>query len=1010
PVVRSAWLEDSARAGRKLPLADYMVDGIFVQKGTLTASFSAAAAATPKKVPPSTTGSAMKRGSFSGPYSSSSSSSSSRDHSQASPGGTGPSSGERRAQSVHWSSDSRGSNTGSNRQSQASSKTGKAKALHPAQYAATAPIPSTTEAGSAANFVRSEPAAAGWSEVASPSVGRLADGRRREINKSSAAGMTGRDGGQWQRPASPESAHRRKAVAAAAGRALPGDGKSGAWRAPAGGGSRGGSNAVGAAQTRGMSSLSVSQQRQQQQRQQRQQQRQPYPSSAASAGVKPPSSHAGDKGSDGTTSTVNKGSGGPLNADEAENIVGGGASNEQSRAPQPTATCDGDRGTDGSGGNVSRETSDFEFPPPIELPEAWPHEAGGRSTKDDPAFMKTFFQNSRLHFIGVGRAHAVKVVNAGLAARALPGAAQPTFGGRALGRGETRVILHVDMDCFFVSVLVRNRPELRGKPVAVAHNASNAKGAGSSEISSCNYPARAKGLRAGMFMMQAKKLCPELIVLRYDFEAYTEASEKMYGVFLQYAPVVMAVSCDEAFLELAEGTDPMAAASQARGYDFFFLIRRRIFEETGCSASAGASNNMLLARLPIFTLNADGSIVVGSAVIAGATAYLDRNAPAVARMATKEAKPDGQFWLPTEIAMRHMGPLPVQDLPGVGWKLRKRLNDEGLNVCSDLWRLSLNQMQKGLGLGEKTGRALWEACRGIDKRPVQAPPDRKSIGAEVNYGVRFDTQAQAVGFLSELAVELSRRMAAEGVLGRALTLKIMKQKDGVGLPRKYLGHGICDARSKLLNLGRATADAGTLKSHALHLLKEAKVPPDKIRGIGLQMTRLVSAAGGDGVGGVGGASFGGGKGGPFGALRGWLVKPGGVEEEQGQEEGSTDAPQGAAARAAPAERPAPAPASAPATAPAMAVRSETSKEVEETSGNIVHPQQAGGTICTLLDLSGEAEDDDGTSASLQTLAAATAEAATSGGAVSPRNNKRRREERRDDQAPPPNDGRSPPGQ
>ncbi|CAN0388936.1 unnamed protein product, partial [Scytosiphon promiscuus] len=165
----------------------------------------------------------------------------------------------------------------------------------------------------------------------------------------------------------------------------------------------------------------------------------------------------------------------------------------------------------------------------------------------------------------------------------------------------------------------------------------------------------------------------------------------------------------------------------------------------------------------------------------------------------------------------------MQDLPGVGWKLRKRLNDEGLNLCSDLWRLSLTQMQKGLGLGDKTGLSLWEACRGIDKRPVQAPPDRKSIGAEVNYGVRFDTQAQASGFLSELAVELSRRMATEGVLGRALTLKIMKQKDGVGLPRKYLGHGICDARSKLLNLGRATADAETLKSHALHLLKEAKI-------------------------------------------------------------------------------------------------------------------------------------------------------------------------------------------
>lgn len=76
------------------------------------------------------------------------------------------------------------------------------------------------------------------------------------------------------------------------------------------------------------------------------------------------------------------------------------------------------------------------------------------------------------------RAHAVKVVNAGLAARALPGATQPVFGG-SLGRGETRVILHVDMDCFFVSVLVKNRPELKEKPVAVAHNGKRAGGGSS---------------------------------------------------------------------------------------------------------------------------------------------------------------------------------------------------------------------------------------------------------------------------------------------------------------------------------------------------------------------------------------------------------------------------------------------------------------------------------------------------------------------------------------------------
>ncbi|CAM9675855.1 unnamed protein product [Scytosiphon promiscuus] len=1051
PVVRSAWLEDSARARRKLPLADYMVDGIFVQKGTLAAAFSAASAgsaSTPSRSPPAT-GSGVKRGRFSGTYGGSadgaghpsdgrvqnSSSSSSSDGRQASPGAAGASpADERWAKGVRSCGEKRSAN-GSSSTSQASPGAGMLKSRYPSQPATAATAANASHTTPNARYGRSGPAAAGWSEVASPPVVTVTDGRAREANGSAVSGVNDHETGQWRPPPPPESAKKRKAVAAAAGGELPEvDRQSGGWEPPAGGvGRDGGNTTPGGDQTaKRMSSLSTGSQRQQhqqhqphmtqlqnqaqpkpvqsQQHQQQQQRRQqqgwppPTPTSpppslpraqqkpattptttsrvakptsiaAAASAAKPSGSHANGKGLAVTTPAVEKLSDDPLPEVEPGKVGNGregGAINKPAQPLQSTARSKGGSGSgDGGGsGGGSHEPSHVEFPPPLELPEAWPHEIGGRSTKDDPAFMKTFFQNSRLHFIGVGRAHAVKVVNAGLAARKVPGAVQPIFGRSPLGRGETRVILHVDMDCFFVSVLVKNRPELKDKPVAVAHNASNAKGAGSSEISSCNYPARAKGLRAGMFMMQAKKLCPELIVLRYDFEAYTEASEKMYGVFLRHAPVVMAVSCDEAFLELAEGTDPMAAATQ---------IRRRIFEETGCSASAGASNNMLLARYlmcmpPLMLL-----------------LTLQLFLSAFARIATKEAKPNGQFWLPAEVAMRHIGPLPVQDLPGVGWKLRKRLNEEGLNVCSDLWRLSLTQMQKGLGLGDKTGLSLWEACRGIDKRPVQAPPDRKSIGAEVNYGVRFDTQAQASGFLSELAVELSRRMATEGVLGRALTLKIMKQKDGVGLPRKYLGHGICDARSKLLNLGRATADADTLKSHALHLLKEAKIPPDKIRGIGLQMTRLVS-------------------------------DPGGVEEGQvqGQEEGSTLAAATSPAPSTPTRSAKP-PSSATVrqTSPwsmtkngknaadvARPTVSDTRKDVEEASASVV--TQTREAERTAVTPSGKGTGGGGTTALRQTPSTATREAAPSSGAVSSRKDELHREEGRDGQGAPRNDDRSPP--
>ncbi|CAM9559652.1 unnamed protein product [Ectocarpus sp. 4 AP-2014] len=856
PVVRSAWVQDSAEARRKLPLADYTVDGIFAQKSTLAASF--AAAATPKKSPPPPPPASEPAGvrrRFSGGNAGSG-------HGKASSGGAGPA--DRRAGDVdvRGGAGGGGGGGGSGDGGCGGGDGGVNSASRHGGPGArgVGPSPSESKSGHLSGGRNTKNGCQDQGHAAARVSPRHLSA---DVATTARHGVTGRGPGAVCLATSRSGgltgsgAHENASL----------DGENGEARRPP---------MLAAFEDSAAAVGGYSEQQRQQQRQHHQRRRQHIPElSAVSAAqptgggnavLTPSATHANRHGdidtpaNSGTLrdSVLEEESAGSReqsndsdrNRDNNNGDNASGSTHSGARYPVCSEAKDagGSGNGNGSGGGYAASGHDPSVPPPFELPEMGAAGEGGRSTKDDPAFMKTFFRNSRLHFIGVGRAHAVKVVNAGLAARALPGATQPVFGGR-LGRGETRVILHVDMDCFFVSVLVKNRPELKDKPVAVAHNASNAKGAGSSEISSCNYPARAKGLRAGMFMMQAKKLCPELIVLRYDFEAYTAASEKMYGVFLRYAPVVMAVSCDEAFLELGEGTDPMEAATR---------IRRSIFEETGCSASAGASNNMLLARRP-------GRCDVGETSQADVSSSLS-SVLSSSRMATKEAKPDGQFCLPPEVAMRHMGPLLVQDLPGVGWKLRKRLNEQGLASCSDLWPLSLTHMQKGLALGEKTGRALWEACRGIDKRPVQAPPDRKSIGAEVNYGVRFDTQTQADGFLSELAEELSRRMVTEGVLGRALTLKIMKQRDGVGLPRKYLGHGVCDARSKLLNLGHATADAATLKPHALQLLRECKVPPGKIRGIGLQMTRLVPASSGSGEGGV--------DVGRAGSLGGWLIKPG----------------------------------------------------------------------------------------------------------------------------------------
>jgi DNA repair protein REV1 len=139
-----------------------------------------------------------------------------------------------------------------------------------------------------------------------------------------------------------------------------------------------------------------------------------------------------------------------------------------------------------------------------------------------------------------------------------------------------RVIIHLDMDAFFATVAGLTHPSLRDKPLAVSHSNSNA-GTSGGEISSCNYPARARGVRAGMWMGEAKQLCPELLVMPYQFDRYQEISDRVYSIMLKYSAAVQPVSCDEAFLDVTGLGEPTDIAAS---------MRKEIEEQTG-----GASSN-----------------------------------------------------------------------------------------------------------------------------------------------------------------------------------------------------------------------------------------------------------------------------------------------------------------------------------------------------------------------------------------------------------------------------------
>ncbi|KAL5788177.1 hypothetical protein ACOSP7_005126 [Xanthoceras sorbifolium] len=408
------------------------------------------------------------------------------------------------------------------------------------------------------------------------------------------------------------------------------------------------------------------------------------------------------------------------------------------------------------------------------------------STLGDPNFVENYFKSSRLHFIGTWRNRYRKRF--------------PSYSGgkssslRISSDAQRTVIIHVDLDCFFVSVIIRSHPKLQDKPVAVCHS-DNPKG--TAEISSANYPARAYGVRAGMFVRDAKALCPHLVIFPYNFEAYEEVADQLYNILHKHCKKVQAVSCDEAFLDVTdlEGEDPQLLASK---------IRREIFETTGCTASAGIAGNMLMARL-----------------------------------ATRSAKPDGQCFIPPEEVDEYLHQLPIKALPGIGQVLEEKLKNQNIWTCGQLRMVSKESLQKDYGM--KTGEMLWNYSRGVDNRLVGMIQESKSIGAEVNWGVRFRDLQDTQHFLLNLCKEVSLRLQGCGVQGRTFTLKIKKRRKDADEPAKYMGCGDCDNLSHSMTVPVATDDVEVLRRITMQLFGSFHLDVRDIRGMGLQVSKLESA-------------------------------------------------------------------------------------------------------------------------------------------------------------------------
>ncbi len=288
---------------------------------------------------------------------------------------------------------------------------------------------------------------------------------------------------------------------------------------------------------------------------------------------------------------------------------------------------------------------------------------------------------------------------------------------------EPRKIIHIDMDAFFASVEQRDNPELRGRPVAVG--GSSARGV----VAAASYEARAFGVRSAMPSLTAGKRCPQLVFVKPRFEVYRAVSQQIHGIFRRYTDLIEPLSLDEAYLDVT--ADRLAIGSATR---IAQLIREQIRDEVNLTASAGVSYNKLLAKV-----------------------------------ASDQNKPDGLCVVRPEQGAAFAAKLPARRFYGVGPKTAERMARLGIHTGADLRERELDFLREHFG---KSAEYLYQACRGVDDRPVKPDRSRKSIGAERTYGEDILEEAALREALETIADMVWERVQRHGAAGRTVTVKI----------------------------------------------------------------------------------------------------------------------------------------------------------------------------------------------------------------------------------------------
>ncbi len=274
-----------------------------------------------------------------------------------------------------------------------------------------------------------------------------------------------------------------------------------------------------------------------------------------------------------------------------------------------------------------------------------------------------------------------------------------------------RKIIHIDMDCFYAAIEMRDDPRLRKRPLAVG-GAADKRGV----LCTCNYVARQYGLHAAMASAHALRLCPDLVIIPPRMQRYREVAHAIAKNLREITTCIEPLSLDEAYLDVTASTHCQGSAIRMARY-----LRERIYAEHGLTASAGIAANKFLAKV-----------------------------------ASDWRKPNGQFAITPLAVDAFMQTLPVSKIAGVGKVTAQRMHKLHIHTCGDLQKLSLLEITQLFG---NSGNRLYELARGIDNRAVNTSRERKSLSVEHTFERDLTTLAACVSQLEPLYQQLQRRLA-----------------------------------------------------------------------------------------------------------------------------------------------------------------------------------------------------------------------------------------------------------